>query len=63
MLRAWIVISNLINLTNEEEGQSLTEYSLLFLFVVLVLIAALVTLGSTLHTVFYEKLASELFVG
>ena len=61
MLGMWIIISNLINLVKQEEGQGLVEYSLLFLMVVLVLIAALTTLGSTINTVFYEKLASDLF--
>ncbi|MFN8446863.1 MAG: hypothetical protein U0175_39080 [Caldilineaceae bacterium] len=57
----WIIISNLINLVKQDEGQGLVEYSLLFLMVVLVLIAALTTLGATMNTVFYEKLASDLF--
>lgn len=63
MLRTWIIISNLINEIKAEQGQSLVEYSLLFLLIVLVLIAALTTLGVTVHTVFYEKLATELFAG
>lgn len=61
MLGMWIIISNLINLVKQEEGQGLVEYSLLFLMVVLVLIAALTTLGATMNAVFYEKLASDLF--
>ena len=61
MLGMWIIISNLINTMKQEEGQGLVEYSLLFLMVVLVLIAALTTLGATMNAVFYEKLASDLF--
>ena len=45
----------------QEDGQGLVEYSMLFMFIVIVLIVALTTLGMTVQTVLYDQLANQLF--
>jgi Flp pilus assembly pilin Flp len=52
------VISILSRLWRDEEGQDLTEYALLVVFLVLVCIASVQTLGSVISDMFSNAAAS-----
>jgi Flp pilus assembly pilin Flp len=45
----------------EDSGQDLIEYALLIAFIALVAAGAVSSVGQTIYTVFYEKLAQNLF--
>lgn len=56
-----VLMSRMVEMMKQEEGQGLVEYSMLFMFVVIVLVAALTTLGMTIQTALYDQLATQLF--
>jgi Flp pilus assembly pilin Flp len=45
-------------LRREEEGQDLLEYGLLFALIGLVALGAVTTVGQTIHTLFWVRIAS-----
>ena len=56
-----MLVNRSMEMLKQEDGQGLVEYSMLFMFIVIVLIVALTTLGMTVQTVLYDQLANQLF--
>ena len=61
MTALMMLINRSMEMLKQEDGQGLVEYSMLFMFIVSVLIVALTTLGMTVQTVLYDQLANQLF--
>jgi Flp pilus assembly pilin Flp len=61
MTALMMLINRSMEMLKQEDGQGLVEYSMLFMFIVIVLIVALTTLGMTVQTVLYDQLANQLF--
>ena len=60
MTALMMLINRSMEMLKQEDGQGLVEYSMLFMFIVIVLIVALTTLGMTVQTVLYDQLANQL---